>query len=78
MVRAHIVYVFFHVVRSKIESEQFKDPKVKEHLLLLIKIFALDTLINQGAVVFDSGFFAPGSYSNLQKAMKTCVEKLRP
>ena len=65
MVKAHMQYILFHVSRSKIESAQFKDPKVKEHMILLTKIFAMDLLINQGAVVFDSGFFAPGSYSNL-------------
>ena len=74
MVRAHMQYILFHVAKSKIEQSEFQDPKVKQHLILLIKIFALDTLINQGAVVFDSGFFAPGSYQNLQKAQKMCIE----
>lgn len=78
MVKAHMEYILFHVARTKIESTEFQDPKVKEHLILLTKISALDLLINQGAVVFDSGFFAPGSYSNLQKAQKICIENLRP
>ena len=46
MVKAHMQYILFHVSRSKIESAQFKDPKVKEYLILLTKIFAMDLLIN--------------------------------
>merc|ERR1712151_132296 len=57
---------------------QFKDGNIREHLQLLPKILALDHLLNGGAVVFDSGFFATGSYAHLQEAMDILIAELRP
>ena len=78
MVSAHMFYIFFNLFRSQIEKAELKDPQIKEHLTLLVKILAIDHLLKEGDVVFDSGFFAPGSYSTLQKAMSSCIKQLRP
>ena len=74
MVNAHMFYLLFHISRTKIETTQYKDPRIKDHLILLTKILALDHLLNGGAVVFDSGFFATGSYARLQQAMSICIK----
>ena len=71
-------YLLFHISRTKIETTQYKDLRIKDHLILLTKILALDHLLNSGAVVFDSGFFATGSYAHLQQAMSICIKQLRP
>ena len=78
MVNAHIFYLHFHIFRTKVESIQFKDSRIKDHLNTLTKILALDHLLNGGAVVFDSGFFATGSYGHLQEAMAICIKEIRP
>ena len=78
MIKAHMFYLVFNVYRTKIEEIPFKDARIKDHLKLLGKILALDHLLNGGAVVFDSGFFATGSYANLQQAMSICIKELRP
>ena len=78
MVKGHMFYIFFHIYRKRVESTQFKDSHIKEHLHLLTKILALDHLLNNGAIVFDSGFFATGSYTHLQEAMNICIKQLRP
>lgn len=65
MITAHMSYLVFHIFRTRIGELQFKDTHITEHLTLLCKILALDNLLNGGAVVFDSGFFAAGSYALL-------------
>ena len=74
MVKAHMFYLLFHISRTKIETTQYKDPRIKDHLILLTKILALDHLLDDGAVVFDSGFFATGSYAHLQQAMNISIK----
>jgi len=78
MIKAHMFYLNFHIFRTKVAQTPFKDPKIKEHLHLLTKILALDHLLQGGAVVFDSGFFASGSYANLEEALAICIKELRP
>ena len=78
MINAHMFYLVFHIFRTRIGDIQFKDPRITEHLTLLCRILALDNLLNGGSVVFDSGFFATGSYANLQQAMSISIKKLRP
>jgi len=42
MVRYHLQYLAFHLFRTHVESRTFKDPKIKKHMLLLAKIYAVD------------------------------------
>ena len=49
------------------------------HILELVaKVFCLEQLLEDGATVYDTGFFAPGSYRTMQQAMEQCVAELRP
>ena len=45
---------------------------------LVGKIYCLEELLGDGAAVYDSGFFSPGTYRTMQKAMEQCVAEIRP
>ncbi len=45
---------------------------------LLGKIYCLEQLLEDSAAVYDSGFFAPGTFRTMQKALERCVAELRP
>lgn len=77
-VNAHLKVLQLRIFRRRIAEQKFKDPKVKEHLETLGKIFALDELLSDTAAVYDTGFFAPGSLSNLKTAMDELVVQIRP
>jgi len=38
----------------------------------------LQDLLEDSSSVYDSGFFAPGSFRDMQQAMENCVAELRP
>lgn len=78
MTRAHIKCVAATIFYNKITQTPIKDPKVKEHLLLLFVIFALEELLLNSVSCYDSGFFAPGSLKNMQIAMNESIRDLRP
>lgn len=42
------------------------------------RIWALEELLEDGAAVYDSGFFAPGTYRIMQQAMEQSIVQLRP
>jgi len=78
MCRAHLLFVQFHMFRTSVAQLQARDAKIKQHLELLVKVFALNILIKDGAAAFDAGFFAKGALHNLTKAMAHAIETLRP
>lgn len=61
MIRAHLAYVSFHILRTLESRQPVKDKKLSEYLGLLTRIHALDLLTANGASAFDSGFFAKGA-----------------
>ena len=78
MTREHIKCVQATIFYDKITKTPIKDPKVKQHLLLLFTIYALDDLLQNAISCYDTGFFAAGSLRNMQIAMNESVEALRP
>lgn len=68
----------FTIVRQKIETHSFVDPKVKEHLASLLRCFALKYLLLDSSTLYDCGFFQKGQRGLLLDAMKTVVAQLRP
>ena len=78
MIKAHMQYMVFNIFRTRIKQINFKDKRITQHMTLLCKILAIDNLLTQGGVVFDSGFFAQGSYQHLQQAFQICASELRP
>jgi|ERR1719237_694973 len=45
---------------------------------LVCKVYCLNLLLKDGAAVYDTGFFAPGIYRTMQRAMEKAVQALRP
>jgi len=68
-IRAHLNYVNFHIFRNAVATKAIKDPQIRKHLDLLVRILALDTLTKDGAPSFDSGFWGKGALRNMQKAL---------
>ena len=78
MTNAHLKYLQFHLFWSACKEKQMRDPRILEVMELIGKIYCLDELLQDGAAVYDTGFFSPGSYRTMQKAMEQCVTKIRP
>ena len=78
LTQAHFQFMCYTIVRTKIDTHKFADPKVKEHLTTLLRCFALKYLLLDSAVLYDSGFFQRGQRGLLLDAMKTVVAQLRP
>jgi len=68
-IRAHLNYVNFHIFRHTVLTKAIKDPVIKKHLDLLVRILALDTLTKDGAPSFDSGFWGKGALRNMIRAL---------
>lgn len=45
---------------------------------LVGKVWALEQLLEDGAAVYDAGFFAPGTYRAMQQALERCISDIRP
>lgn len=65
MTRAHLKYVQFHLYRSQCAAGNFRDPRITQILELLGRVWALEELLEDGAAVYDCGFFAPGTYRKM-------------
>lgn len=78
MIRAHLTFVQFHIFKTAVANLKLKDEKIRQHLEVLVKIFALDNLIKDGAPAFDSGYFTHGSLHNLNKAMNQALLQIKP
>lgn len=61
MVRAHMSYLGLFLYQSQIKSEKFKDTTITCWMTELGKVAALNSLINDCASCYDSGFFAAGA-----------------
>lgn len=78
MVRAHLTYATFHVFYTEIKALKTKDPKIKENLFLLCQILGLYELLNDSAVLYETGYFKPGSGQLVLDGLKELLVKLRP
>jgi len=65
MTRAHLKYLQFHLYRTQCASGNFRDARIGQILELSGKIWALEELLENGQAVYDSGFFAPGTYRTM-------------
>jgi len=77
MVQAHMKYIEFATFRKQIETKA-PDATIKGHLNTLLIISALDNLISDTGVVYDTGYLAPGSYRAMIEAFEESVMKIRP
>ena len=78
MVKAHLNYMMLVIFREKTKALYVKDDKIRGHLELIAKVFALESLVKDSAAVFDSGFFGKGAGALLTRTYALAVSKLRP
>ena len=78
MTVAHLRYLMLHIFRTEVKKANFKDPRITQLMELVAKVYALEQLLDDGAAVYDSGFFAPGTYRMMQRAQEQAIRELRP
>ena len=78
MVRAHMTYLNFYVYLADIQKQDFKDKRIRPILLDMVKISALKSLMDDCGPVFDSGYFGPSAWKNMQLAFDQLIKKIRP
>lgn len=78
MARYHMQYINFKLFLDKIVDTTFKDPEVKNVLLLIARIHALDLLVKDCGSLFDSGYISRGSFFLMGKAFEQSVAEFRP
>jgi len=78
MTKAHLLYLQFHLFRTECQKKNFADRRTSEVMELAGKVWALEQLLEDGAAVYDSGFFAPGTYRAMQSALERCISDIRP
>lgn len=78
MVRAHMTYLNYFVYRSDVEKHQFTDARIRPILMDLVKICSLRSLLDDPGAVFDSGYFAPSAWKNMNLALDSLIKKIRP
>ena len=61
MSKCHMWYLTFLMAKENIRNHTFKDPNVKSTIELVMKIFALNQLSQDSAVLYETGYFKQGS-----------------
>lgn len=78
MVRAHMTYLNYYVYKSEVDSQAFKDKRIKPIMYDLVMVCCLKSLIQDCGAVFDAGFFVPGAWKNMNLALDILIKRLRP
>jgi len=78
MARAHLAYILFKMTKDRIDAYPFVDVKVKVPLQLLVKVYALKSLIKDSQPLYECGFFGAGSGLKLDDAYAKLLVELRP
>ena len=61
LTKLHLNYCMFKMSLNKIKETQFKDAKIPELLRLLVSIYSLKELTKDSTMLYETGFFGPGS-----------------
>eukprot|EP00347_Sterkiella_histriomuscorum_P006528 403352422 len=79
MTQAHVIYTTFQHFHNGINTNSnITCPTLKQHLTLLLRLFAVYELTIDNAVLYECGFFQPGTLHLLQEALKKLLVELRP
>lgn len=78
MVKAHVNHLTFTVYRQQVESQAWKDSRIKPLLLELGRIWAINSIMENVGPIFDAGYFAPSVSMRMNEALDIMVRKLRP
>ena len=78
MSKFHHTYMSLVIFHLSATNSEIKDPKIKEHLELLGKIYALKQLQLDSGILYETGFFKSGARSLIAAALQKCLLELRP
>jgi len=60
MSQNHMLYLTFLITLQVQTDQKFKDPMIPKLLELNLKIFAIDQLMNDSTVLYETGYFTSG------------------
>ena len=78
MSKCHMWYLTFLMAKENIRNHTFKDPNVKSTIEQVMKIFALNQLSQDSAVLYETGYFKQGSTLLLNQSFEKELQNLRP
>ena len=78
MSKCHMWYLTFLMAKDNVAQHEFKDPNVKATLEMIMKIFALNQLMQDGTVLYETGYLKQGSSDLLSQGIEQELQKLRP
>ena len=65
---AHMSYLRLHISLNSVETYPLRDKRIKEHLLDLLRIHAIDELRQNQGYLYDMGYFGKGTRTRLDQA----------
>lgn len=78
MTRAHIMFVTYLSFKEGVSRMKTKDLKIKENLNNLVRLFALNELMQDSASCYEAGYFKANSAVFIMEAVKHLLVVLRP
>jgi len=78
MIKSHIHLVLYLMSKDYVQKHEFKDKKIQELLLLVIKVFAVKMIMNDTQGLYECKFFNPNSQILLEDSMHRLLTTLRP
>lgn len=60
--RAHFKYLNLHIFSTRLREQKLKDTRIMRIMMDLLRVTALKDLIDEGSVLFATGFFAPEAH----------------
>ena len=76
--RAHFKYLNLHIFCTRLHELKLKDARILPLMMDLLRVTALKDLIDEGAVLFAAGFFAPEAHRQMREGLDLVVKRLRP
>ena len=61
MSKFHMLYLTYMMAKENITKTTFKDPNVKSLLELIMRVFALNELMQDSTALYETGYFRKGS-----------------
>lgn len=78
MIKAHIRLMMYLMAKEYIDKTKIADKKVREVLLLCVRIFAVHSLLRDSEGLYECGYFGPGSQRLVEDSLYLLLTELRP
>merc|ERR1712127_330627 len=73
-----MTYLNYYVYKEVVQTHKFNDARIAPILIDLVKICSLKSLLDDPGSAFDSEYFAPSAWRNMNAALDSLIMKIRP